>query len=52
MYIFIAVFVLVGVIGRLHRLVDWTQGCVAVTEPEIDELYRTVKTGAVIEVKE
>jgi murein L,D-transpeptidase YafK len=34
--------------GRLHLLKDWTHGCIAVTNPEIDELYTAVKDGAVI----
>lgn len=31
-----------GWIGPLHRLVDWTQGCVAVTNREIEEIYALV----------
>ncbi len=31
-----------------HKLVDWTQGCIAVDNAEIDELYQSVKDGAVI----
>ena len=27
-------------VGRLHRLVDWTDGCIAVTNQEIDEMWR------------
>ncbi len=38
----------VGFIGRLHRLVDWTNGCIALTNPEIDELARVVPTGTPI----
>jgi murein L,D-transpeptidase YafK len=34
-----------GWLGRLHRLVDWTSGCVAVTNPEIEELWRVVPDG-------
>lgn len=29
-------------IGSLHRQFDWTDGCIAVTNEEIDELYTTV----------
>lgn len=29
---------------------DWTWGCIAVSNEEIDELYRFVKTGAVINI--
>lgn len=38
-------------IGARHLLKDWTDGCIAVTDPEIDELYRAVKHNAVIEIK-
>lgn len=31
-----------GWLGRLHRFVDWTDGCVAVTDSEIEEIYRVV----------
>jgi murein L,D-transpeptidase YafK len=40
-----------GWIGRAHRLVDWTIGCVAVTDPEIEELYRIVPDGTPIEIR-
>ena len=29
-----------------HKLVDWTQGCIAVDNDEIEELYRAVKKNA------
>lgn len=31
-----------------HTWVNWTQGCIAVGNDEVDELYRWVKPGAVI----
>ena len=31
-----------GFLGRLHRLVDWTDGCIAVTNEEIEEIWRVV----------
>ena len=37
-------------IGKSHHLKDWTAGCIAVTNTEIDELYKTVKHNAVIEI--
>lgn len=40
-----------GWIGKFHRFKDWTLGCIAVTDAEIDELYRAVKDGAVIEIR-
>lgn len=40
-----------GCIGKFHRWFDWTLGCIAVTDEEIDELYYTVKVGTKIEIK-
>jgi murein L,D-transpeptidase YafK len=40
-----------GWLGRAHRLVDWTEGCIAVTDPEIDELYGIVPDGTRIEIR-
>ncbi len=40
-----------GWMGRAHRFVDWTVGCVAVTNPEIEELYRIVPDGTPIEIR-
>jgi murein L,D-transpeptidase YafK len=40
-----------GYIGKLHRLQDWTLGCIAVTNEEVDELYCAVEIGAKIEIK-
>lgn len=40
-----------GWIGRLHRLRDWTDGCIAVTDTEIEEIYRAVPDGTVIEIR-
>jgi murein L,D-transpeptidase YafK len=40
-----------GWIGRAHRLTDWTVGCVAVTDPEIEELYRIVPDGTPIDLR-
>ena len=37
-------------IGKLHRLIDWTNGCVAVTNQEMDELYQAVAVGTPIEI--
>lgn len=39
-----------GAIGKFHRWKDWTHGCIAVTDAEIDELFAAVKDGAVIEI--
>ena len=36
--------------GRLHRLMDWTQGCVGVTNAEMREIYARVDLGTPIEI--
>lgn len=38
-------------VGRWHSLIDWTQGCMAVTNREMDELWRAVPLHAEIEIK-
>ena len=40
-----------GWLGRLHLVPDWTDGCIAVTDPEMDELYRVVPDGTPIEIQ-
>lgn len=40
-----------GWIGRMHRWVDWTDGCIAVTNREMDEIWRAVPTGTPIEIR-
>ena len=37
-------------VGRFHLLIDWTRGCIAVTNKEIDELYEHVNIGVPIEI--
>ena len=32
----------------LHYLFDWTEGCIAVTNKEIEEIYGLVEPGTVI----
>ena len=39
-----------GFIGKKHLKKDWTDGCIAVTDEEVDELYRSVKHNAEIEI--
>lgn len=39
-----------GFIGKFHRWKDWTAGCIAVTNNEMDELFTAVKPNAVIEI--
>lgn len=38
-------------LGRLHRLADWTDGCIAVTNREMDEIWRAVPVGTPIEIR-
>jgi len=40
-----------GWIGRLHRLRDWTAGCVAVTDHEIEEIWRAVPDGTPVTLR-
>ncbi|HEY8934067.1 MAG TPA: L,D-transpeptidase family protein [Cyclobacteriaceae bacterium] len=41
----------IGFIGRFHRLYNWTAGCIAVTDKEIDELYSAVDIGTPLIIK-
>lgn len=40
-----------GWIGALHRAVNWTHGCIAVTDGEVDEIGRAVRDGTPIEIR-
>lgn len=40
-----------GWIGPLHRLVNWTKGCIAVTNKDIGEIWRAVPDGTRIEIR-
>jgi murein L,D-transpeptidase YafK len=37
-----------GFVGAAHRLFDWTDGCIAVTDAEIEEIWRLVPDGTPI----
>jgi murein L,D-transpeptidase YafK len=37
-------------VGSLQRYVDWTDGCIAVTNPEIEEIYKLVAVGTPVEI--
>jgi len=39
-----------GWIGAFHRWNDWTAGCIAVTDEEIEELWRVTPDGTTIEI--
>ncbi len=38
-------------LGSLHRLRDWTAGCIAVTNSEIEELWQSIPDGTPIEIR-
>jgi len=38
-------------LGKLHRTSDWTDGCIAVTNSEIEEIWKLVPDGTPIEIK-
>ena len=40
-----------GWIGAFHRMTDWTAGCIAVTDFEIEEIWRAVPDGTPIEIR-
>ena len=40
-----------GWIGAFHRRSDWTAGCIAVTDFEIEEIFRAVPDGTPIEIR-
>jgi murein L,D-transpeptidase YafK len=39
-----------GWLGSNHRRVDWTHGCIAVTNAELDWLWRNIRDGTPIEI--
>lgn len=40
-----------GWVGSLQRRVDWTNGCIAVTNSEIDEIWKLVAVGTPLEIR-
>lgn len=40
-----------GWLGAAHRARDWTDGCLAVTDAEMDEIWRAVPDGTPIEIR-
>lgn len=41
----------IGFIHKFQRWFNWTNGCIALTNNEVDELYSSVKIGAKINIK-
>jgi murein L,D-transpeptidase YafK len=40
-----------GWIAAFHRMHDWTAGCIALTDEEIEELWRVTPDGTPIEIR-
>jgi tetratricopeptide (TPR) repeat protein len=40
-----------SMVGDLHAEVDWTKGCIAVTDEEIEEIAKLVPIGTIVEIK-
>ncbi|TBO39936.1 L,D-transpeptidase family protein [Pedobacter kyonggii] len=40
-----------GFIGKFQRFFDWTNGCMALTNNEVDELFYAVNIGTKIEIR-
>jgi murein L,D-transpeptidase YafK len=40
-----------GWVGASHRMKDWTDGCIAVTNQEIEEIWSLVADGTPIEIR-
>ena len=40
-----------GFLGAAHRARDWTGGCIAVTDEEIEEIWKLVDNGTPIEIR-
>jgi L,D-peptidoglycan transpeptidase YkuD (ErfK/YbiS/YcfS/YnhG family) len=38
-------------IGGSHAEVDWTKGCIAVTDEEMEEIYKLVPNGTIVEIR-
>ena len=38
-------------LGASHAEVDWTEGCIAVTNQEMEEIYQFVPNGTIVEIK-
>jgi len=38
-------------IGRFHRFADWTDGCIAVSNSKMDQLWRAVPDGTTVEIR-
>ena len=39
-----------GALGKIQTVVDWTAGCIAVTNREIDEIWTAIPDNTPIEI--
>ena len=37
--------------GASHTEFDWTKGCIAVTNEEMEEIYKLVPNGTIVEIR-
>ena len=38
-------------VGASHAEVDWTKGCIAITDEEMEEIYKLVPNGTIVEIR-
>ncbi|MFN7710451.1 MAG: murein L,D-transpeptidase family protein [Holosporales bacterium] len=38
-------------LGPVHTFMDWTQGCIAVSNPEIEEIFEATSIGTRVEIR-
>ena len=38
-------------VGASHAGIDWTKGCIAVTDQEMEEIYKLVPNGTIVEIR-
>ena len=38
-------------VGDMHKEIDWTRGCIAVTDEEIEEIDKFVPTGTIVDIR-
>ena len=37
-------------IGKIHTFIDWTNGCIAISNEQMKEFWQTVPVGTTIEI--
>ena len=47
----LALLAVYGFVGATHRARDWTDGCIAVTDQEIEEIWRLVENGTPVDIR-